>query len=246
MAELMSPEEFKVAIKKAMEGRAAKDASFSLAWTNGELKREHFCRWAENHYQYVGPFADYLGYIYANAPETAMDAKDFLLQNMYEEELADIRHTDLLLRFALACGTTEERMTDPANMNPVTRGFQGWCYAVAMRKNWVVASAALIVGLESQVPEIYRRQYPVLIEKYGFTEDEAEFFELHISSDEVHGARGYEIVLKYANTVELQQECLEAIRDAADMRVSYTKSLYDYYVKPDLEAANAAPEAIAA
>ena len=39
---------------------------------------------------------------------------------------------------------------------------------------------------------------------------------------------------------------LEAIRDAADMRVSYTKSLYDYYVKPDLEAANAAPEAIAA
>lgn len=105
-----------------------------------------------------------------------------------------------------------------------------------MRKNWVVASAALIVGLESQVPEIYRRQYPALIEKYGFTEDEAEFFELHISSDEVHGARGYEIVLNYANTPELQQECLEAVRDAADMRVAYTKALYDYYVKPELDA----------
>ena len=34
----------------------------------------------------------------------ATDAKDFLLQNMYEEELSDVRHTDLLIRFAEACG----------------------------------------------------------------------------------------------------------------------------------------------
>jgi len=236
MAELMDKIEFRAALKAAMQGRQAKDASFSLAWMNGELTREHFARWAENHFFYVGPFADYLGYIYGNAPDTATDAKDFLLQNMYEEELADIRHTDLLIRFAECCGTTKERVQDPSNVSPVTRGFQGWCYATAMRSNWVVATAALVVGLESQVPDIYRRQYPALLEKYGFTEDEAEFFELHISSDEVHGERGYEIVLKYADTVELQQQCLEAVRDAADMRYSYTKALYDTYVKPTIDA----------
>ena len=60
----------------------------------GKLERHHFARWAENHYQYVGPFADYLGIVYANTPDTCTEAKDFLLQNMYEEELADIRHTD--------------------------------------------------------------------------------------------------------------------------------------------------------
>ena len=27
------------------------------------------------------------------------------------------------------------------------------------------------------------------------------------------------------------QECLEAVRDASDMRFSYTKALYDYYVR---------------
>jgi len=237
MSELLDKGAFKAAIKDAMKGREAKDASFSLAWSNGELGREHFARWAENHYHYVGPFADYLGYIYANAPEEHTEAKDFLLQNMYEEELADIRHTDLLIRFAEACGTTRERVEDPRNMNPVTRGLQGWCYARAMRDHWVVATASLVVGLESQVPDIYRRQYPPLIEKYGFSEDEAEFFELHISSDEVHGARGYEIVLNHADTPELQQACLEAVRDAADMRFSYTKALYDYYVKPQFEAA---------
>lgn len=242
MAKLLDKTGFRDALKEAMKGREAKDASFSLAWSNGELKREHFARWAENHYHYVGPFADYLAYIYANAPDSETNAKDFLLQNMYEEELADIRHTDLLIRFAESCGTTRERVEDPRNMNPVTRGLQGWCYATAMRSHWVVATAALIVGLESQVPDIYRRQYPPLLEKYGFSEDEVEFFELHITSDEVHGERGYEIVLNQANTPELQHACLEAVRDAADMRFSYTKALYDYYVRdfkhaePDLAA----------
>jgi pyrroloquinoline-quinone synthase len=236
MAQLMDQDEFRIALKDAMKGREAKDASFSLAWSSGDLKREHFARWAENHYHYVGPFADYLGYIYANAPDEATDAKDFLLQNMYEEEIADIRHTDLLIRFAEACGTTREKVEDPHSMNPVTRGLQAWCYMTSMRRQWVVATAALIVGLESQVPDIYRRQYPPLLEKYGFTEDETEFFELHITSDEVHGERGYQIVLNNADTAELQQECLEAVRDAADMRFSYTKALFDYYVKADFDA----------
>jgi pyrroloquinoline-quinone synthase len=236
MPELLSQQEFRVALEQAMQGRQAKDASFSRAWATGRLHREHFARWAENHYAYVGPFADYLAYIYGNAPDTATDAKDFLLQNMYEEELSDDRHTDLLVRFAEACGSSREQVEDPSNITAMTRGLQGWCYAVAMREHWVVATAALVVGLESQVPSIYRKQYPVLIDAdgYNFTEEEVEFFDLHITSDEVHGERGYQIVLKYADTPELQQRCLDIVRDGADMRFAYTKALYETYVKPDL------------
>jgi pyrroloquinoline-quinone synthase len=149
---------------------------------------------------------------------------------MYEEELADIRHTDLLIRFGEACGTTKERIEDPNNMNAVTRGLQSWCYAVAMREHFVVATAALVVGLESQVPGIYKKQIVPLREAYGFTEDEIEFFDLHITSDEVHGERGYQIVLDHADTVELQQRCLDFVRWGAEMRFSYTKALYDTYV----------------
>ena len=233
--ELLSRDDFRAALEGAIRGREARDASFSQAWANGLLSREHLARWAENHYHYVGPFADYLAYIYANAPDTATDAKDFLLQNMYEEEVSDIRHTDLLIRFGEACGTTRERIEDPRNMNPVTRGLQGWCYATAFREHFAVATAALVVGLESQVPSIYRRQYPVLLEKYGFSEEEAEFFELHITSDEVHGERGYQIVLDHATTPELQQRCIEVVQDGAEMRFAYTKALYDTYVAKDLD-----------
>jgi pyrroloquinoline-quinone synthase len=237
MAELLSQDEFRTALEDAIKGREAKNASFSQAWANGELERHHFARWAENHYHYVGIFADYLAYIYANTPVHATEAKDFLLQNMYEEELSDVRHTDLLIRFAEACGTTRERVMDIDNATPVTKGLQGWCYAVSFREHFAVATAALVVGLESQVPSIYRRQYPVLLEKYGFTEEEAEFFDLHITSDEVHGERGYQIVLDHATTVELQQRCLQLVRHGADMRFSYTKALYDTYVAPELQPA---------
>jgi pyrroloquinoline-quinone synthase len=233
--ELLSREDFRTALEGAIKGREARDASFSQAWANGLLSRDHLARWCENHYHYVGPFADYLAYIYGNAPDTATDAKDFLLQNMYEEEVSDVRHTDLLIRFGEACGTTRERIEDPRNMNPVTRGLQGWCYATAFREHFAVATAALVVGLESQVPSIYKRQYPVLLDKYGFTEDEAEFFELHITSDEVHGERGYQIVLDHATKPELQQRCIQVVQDGAEMRFAYTKALYDTYVAKDLD-----------
>ncbi|WP_199432304.1 TenA family transcriptional regulator [Qaidamihabitans albus] len=237
MTELLPQAEFRAALEDAIKGREAKNASFSKAWADGDLQRHHFARWAENHFHYVGPFADYLGYIYGNTPEQYTGAKDFLLQNMYEEELADIRHTDLLIRFAEACGTTRERVENPDNMNAVTRGLQAWCYATSMREHFAVATAALVVGLESQVPSIYKKQIIPLRGVYGFTEDEIEFFDLHITSDEVHGERGFQIVLDHADTPELQQRCLKFVRWGAEMRFAYTKALYDNYVAPDLVAA---------
>ncbi len=53
----------------------------------------------------------------------------------------------------------------------------------------------------------------------------------------MHGERGYQIVLDHADTPELQQRCLQYVRWGAEMRFSYTRSLYDTYVAPDLVAA---------
>jgi len=234
MSELMNPDDFRAALEKAIVGKAATKAPFSVAWANGTLSREHLCRWAENHYHYVGPFADYLGYVYARMPAHYTEAKDFLLHNMYEEEIGGDRHTDLLIRFAEACGTTRERVTNPDNMSATTRGLQGWCYSVAMREDPIVAVAALVVGLESQVPSIYRKQTPTLREKYKFSDSEVEFFDLHIVSDEIHGERGYQIVLEHANTPDLQQRCLKICEVGAQMRLLYTTALYWDYVAKDI------------
>jgi pyrroloquinoline-quinone synthase len=234
MTALMTPDAFRAALENAIKGKAATKSPFSIAWASGKLSRTHLCRWAENHFHYVGPFADYLGYVYGRMPAQYQEAKDFLLANMYEEEIGGDRHTDLLIRFAEACGTTRARVQDPDNMSPTTRGLQSWCYSVAMREDPIVAVAGLVVGLESQVPSIYRRQTPTLREKYGFTDEQVEFFDLHIVSDEIHGERGYQIVLEYANTPELQQKCLKICEIGAQMRLLYTNALYRDYVEQDL------------
>jgi len=234
MPHVMNPDEFRTALENAIKGKSANKAPFSIAWASGKLSRDHLARWAENHFHYVGPFADYLAYIYAKMPAEYVEAKDFLLQNMYEEEIGGDRHTDLLIRFAEACGTTRERVENPDNMTATTRGLQSWCYAVAMREDPIVAVAGLVVGLESQVPSIYRRQTPTLRDKYGFTDEEVEFFDLHIVSDEIHGERGYQIVLEHARTVELQQKCLKICEIGAQMRLLYTTALYYDYVAKDI------------
>ncbi|WP_149540202.1 TenA family transcriptional regulator [Siccirubricoccus phaeus] len=234
MTALMDHDEFRAALESAIKGRSANTSPFSIAWASGKLSRAHLARWAENHYHYVGPFADYLGYVYARMPAQYQEAKDFLLANMYEEEIGGDRHTDLLIRFAEACGTTRARVTDEANMSATTRALQSWCYCIAMREDPIVAVAGLVVGLESQVPSIYRRQTPTLREKYGFTDEEVEFFDLHIVSDEIHGERGYQIVLEHANTPALQQRCLKICEIGAQMRLLYTNALYRDYVEQEL------------
>ena len=239
MTALMSQDLFRDALENAIKGKSANKAPFSIAWASGKLSRAHLARWAENHYHYVGPFADYLAYVYARTIDNGKftEAKDFLLANMYEEEIGGDRHTDLLIRFAESCGTTRERVVNPDNMSPTTRGLQSWCYAVAMREDPVVAVAGLVVGLESQVPSIYRRQTPTLREHYGFSDEELEFFDLHIVSDEIHGERGYQIVLQHADTVELQQRCLRICEIGAEMRLLYTTALYHDYVANDIPLA---------
>ena len=241
MPALMDRDQFRAALEQAIQGKSANKSPFSIAWATGKLSRAHLARWAENHYHYVGPFADYLGYIYARTPDTMTEAKDFLLSNMYEEEIGGDRHTDLLIRFAEACGTTRARVTDAENMSATTRGLQSWCYAVAMREDPVVAVAGLVVGLESQVPSIYRKQTPTLREKYRFSDEEVEFFDLHIVSDEIHGERGYQIVLQHATTVELQQRCLKICEVGAQMRLLYTTALYNDYVAQDLPLSELMP-----
>lgn len=246
MTSVMNKQEFRTALENAIKGKSANASPFNIAWARGKLSRAHMARWAENHFHYVGPFAKYLAYVYARMDDKFVEAKDFLLQNMYEEEIAATRHTDLLIRFAETCGTTRARVIDENNMSATTRALQAWCFGVAMREDPIVSVAGLVVGLESQVPSIYRKQSPRLKEQYGFTDEEVEFFDLHIVSDEIHGERGYQIVLEHANTPELQAKCLQICEIGAQMRLIYSNALYHDYVEADLPLEELQDEAVAA
>jgi pyrroloquinoline-quinone synthase len=214
--------EFRRELEAAISAKHSQVSPFSLAWSQGRLEREHFAFWVAQHLHYVGHFSEWLAAMFADCPHK--DARDFLLQNMWEEEMGT-PHTELLIRFGEACGWSREKILSTPAL-PTTEALRRWCEMLAKSHDFLGAAAALIVGLESQTPGIYTRQLPPLREKYGFTDDETIFFEVHIASDVIHGERGFQICEAYARTPQEQEHCLELVRQATEMRWMYMDGIH--------------------
>lgn len=236
----MSKSAFRAALEDAIAQRHSAVHPWSEAWTSGKLTRPLLGEWVKQHYHYVSHFSEWLGMVYANCPH--WDVQHFLLENMTEEEgfvgsadFAPVRHSELLLDFAEHCGMKKVTVLDAqknGELLPETLGLQSWCHRQSLRP-FVEALSGLLIGLESQVPAIYSKTTPPLLEKYGFTEEEVTFFTLHIVADQEHGDRGYEIVEKYATTPEQQATCVGLVREAAMMRRLYLDGLYrKFLVQP--------------
>jgi pyrroloquinoline-quinone synthase len=239
----MTKSTFRLALEDAINQRHSAVHPWSEAWTSGKLNRQLLGEWVKQHFHYVSHFSEWLATVYANCPH--WDVQHFLLENITEEEgfvgsadFQPVRHSDLLLDFAETCGMTRQEIVDAqknGELLPETLGLQSWCHRQSMRR-FVEALSGLLIGLESQVPAIYSKTTPPLIEKYGFTEDEVTFFSLHIVADQEHGDRGYEIVEKYATTPELQATCVRLVKEAAMMRRLYLDGLQrKFLVQPQAQ-----------
>jgi pyrroloquinoline-quinone synthase len=226
----MANSAFRQQLESAVNARHSRLNPFTEKWVNGELTRPQLGAWAAQHYQYVSQFPRWCATVYGACPYS--DVRDFLLENIIEEE-SGTKHVSLLIRFAEACGVSRQDV-ETARQLPTTRALTAWCFEMAHRP-FYEGAAGLLVGLESQVPGIYKRNLPPLTSRYGFREHEIEFFSIHIEADEVHGERGYEIVEQYADTDEKRTVAVEAVRQATEMRWLYMSGLHRAYVlKEDL------------
>jgi len=233
----MAKSKFRQDLEAAITARHSSVHPWSEAWVSGKLNRRLLGEWVKQHYHYVSHFSEWLATVYGDCPHD--DVREFLLENITEEEgvtgqagFPAVRHTKLLLDFAEACGKSRAEITgaqEAGELLPETLGLQSWC-AVQAHKPCVEALSGLLVGLESQVPKIYSKTTPPLIDKYGFTEEEIVFFRLHIVADEEHGERGFEIVEKYATSPEVQARCVRAVKEATLMRRLYLDGLYNKYL----------------
>jgi pyrroloquinoline-quinone synthase len=240
----MAHSAFRQALEDAIKQRHSAVHPWSEAWTSGKLNRQLLGEWVKQHFHYVSLFSQWLSTVYANCPH--WDVQEFLLENIAEEEgmvgngdFAPVRHCELLLDFAGHCGKSRDEIVN-AQVNgellPETLGLQSWCFRQSHRP-FVEALAGLLVGLESQVPVIYSKTTPPLIEKYGFTQEEVTFFSLHIVADAEHGERGFEIVEKYATTPETQAMCIRLVKEATMMRRLYLDGLYNRHLAAPVRSA---------
>jgi pyrroloquinoline-quinone synthase len=229
---------FRQALEEAIEQRHSAVHPWSDAWTTGKLDRRLLGEWVKQHYHYVSHFAEWVAAVYANCPHP--DVQHFLLENVTEEEgfvgmhgAAPVRHSDLLLEFGEVCGIKRDEVLNAqikGELLSETLGLQSWC-SVQSRKPFVEALSGLLIGLESQVPRIYSKTTPPLLEKYGFTEDEVTFFTIHIAADIEHGEKGFEIVEKYATTDAERATCVRIVREATMMRRLYLDGVYRTFIE---------------
>ena len=219
---------FRSDLEQTVKGRHSRAHPFTERWVHGELSRAQLAQWAIQQWHFIGDFSQYMAGIYARCPER--EVRDYLLENMWEEELRGTRHSEYLVQFAAACGVSRDSfMATPAL--PTTEALVDWCRTRSFYDHWLVGAAGLNIGLESQVVGIMERVTPPLIDKYRFKPGEIDYFEVHWKTDQMHSERAFQIVDKFATTDELRRECLARVARATEMRWLFTDGVYRSFVE---------------
>lgn len=227
---LMEKEVFWQKLKEARQEVASIRHPFSKAWANGELTREQLGDWAVQHYYYIAPVPQHLALLYSRIPD--LDARQHIMENIVGEEMPDQpekRHPELMVKFAMACGKTREEVEeaeDRGDILPTTRAMAAWTWELTAIRNISDACAALMVGLEGQLPTLYPT-YVNAMKKMGFTDDDLEFFYVHIEGDVAHAQVGLELSARYANTPKLQKRAIALVKATAQMRYKMLDGIYE-------------------
>ena len=233
MHKLMNQAEFFAALEGARQPKHGGGHAFSRAWAAGELSRAQLGDWAIQHFYYIDPIPQQFAALFARLPD--LDARQHLLENLLGEEMPHApgkRHPDLLRKFARACGVSDERILKAEEAGEIlatTRAMRSWIWELSTVRPLGESCAGIMVALEGQLPTLYPK-YVDAMRKMGFTEDDMEFFHVHIEGDTEHAHIGLELTARYATTAELQVRAIAAVRASAEMRFSMLDGIFNRVV----------------
>ena len=188
---------------------------FMVDFAQGKVPRENLARFAASYCFQVDNFKRFVAQVYANAEPR--DVRELMLENLWEEhgEGDPSRdHAVLVAKFGRALGAD---VPDPYDVEPIpeSREWIDRILAVCRDEHFVVGLAAISFGIEFRTQtmallgQIYRDQY-------GLSEDDLEFFFMHLEADEEHAGRAIELVRKYCTSEELLDRCKWAVREVLE------------------------------
>jgi pyrroloquinoline-quinone synthase len=194
---------------------------FSRAWANGELSLKQIGFWATQHFYYIDPIPQQFGHLFCRLDD--LEARRHMLENLMGEENPgepEKRHPNLLVKFGKACGMRDEDFHDAEALGkvlPSTRAMRAWIWEMVNVRHLAEAAAGIMVALEGQLPTLFPK-YVEAMRKMGLTDDDMEFFHVHILGDVEHADFGLRITARYATTPELQQKAISCVRASTEMR----------------------------
>ena len=156
---------------------------FYTAWTEGKLTVPALRGYAAQYYKHVAAFPRYLSAIHAQTPD--LETRQYLLENLIDEERGAENHPELWLRFAEGIGTTREAVRGAAPFAE-TSACDVTYREIASARGPLVGLAALY-AYESMVPAVSESKIEGLKLHYGIDDPETlRFFSVHLEVDDWH------------------------------------------------------------
>jgi pyrroloquinoline-quinone synthase len=218
---LLAENDFYQALEAGRKPKGSGAHPFSLLWAEGGLSRHQLGLWAIQHYYYISVIPQQFAALYARMPDPL--GRHLLIENLVGEEMPETpekSHPNLLLKFAKACGFDPAFVEDAearGDILPATRAMRAWIWELATIRPIHEACAGIMVALEGQLPTLYPK-YIAAMTKMGFTDDELEFFHVHVENDVEHAAVGLQLCHKYADDEQKQAMAVEAVKGSAALR----------------------------
>lgn len=217
----MQRDDFFKALEAARQPRHGGKHPFSAAWAAGKLSREQLGKWAVQHFYYIDPIPQQFAALFARLPD--LEARQHLLENLLGEEMPNTpekRHPELLIKFAKACGVSREECLNAeaeSRILPGTMAMRSWIWELSTIRPLAEASSGIMVALEGQLPTLYPG-YVAAMRQMGFSEDDLEFFHVHIEGDEEHADVGLRLAYEYSADAKAQKMAIAAVAASAALR----------------------------
>jgi pyrroloquinoline-quinone synthase len=211
----VDPDRVEKELTEVMNSQWFEGSPFMIEFAEGRIPKKNLARFAPSYCFQVDNFKRCVAAVYAKAEPR--DVRELMLENLLEEhgEGDPSRdHAQLVARFGRALGAD---LPTPYDLEPIpeSRAWVERILAVCLEEEFVVGLAALSYGIEARtrtmafLGSIYR-------DKYGLTDEDLEFFFMHLEADEEHAGRAIELIRKYCTTEVQLEKCKRAVTEVLD------------------------------
>lgn len=223
---MYSEVEFKKALQAAVDRRNQANHPIVAKWERGELSKETIAGTITEIWHWINKLIpEALFAIAANGPQEVAEME---LENYAEELDPTNPHPDLIIRFAKACGVSEDFLRNGRGL-PTTEAWLNWELRAAREQPWIASVAAVHVASEAQEPQMFNRLLPALRNHWKFSEKDLEFWWLHSEADLEHGGRAFDLLAKHCRTQELQDLAIHWAGEGARMKWLFWDGIYLNY-----------------
>ena len=182
---------------------------FYQRWSAGELTRGELEEYSRQYYPYTLAFPTFVSAMHAHTDDIAI--RQYMLENLIEEERGPENHPELWLRFCEALGIDRSEVTSTI-ANEATAGLIA-CMRDLARSEKLHEGLAALYAYESQIPAVAKAKIDGLAAWYGITAPrDISFFAVHMTADVLHSQTARELLETLCDTPE---KCEEARAAAA-------------------------------